>query len=80
MNKVFIYYHYATQKIKQYSKIAYDYFLQTGTKKIKVNRIFFDFSKELSDHFTAFSQNTTYFFDVIEDNKSGSLTVEQITL
>lgn len=80
MEKVFIYYDYATQKIKQYSKIAYDYFLQTGTKKIKVNRIIFDFSKELSDHFTAFSQDTTYLFDVIEGDKSTNLTVEKITL
>lgn len=80
MVNTFIFYDYATQKVKQYSKIAYDYFLQTGVNKVKINRIVFDFSKELSSHFTAFSQNTTYFFDVIAGQNNENLTVEKITL
>ena len=80
MTNIFIFYDYATQKIKQYSKIAYDYFLQTGINKVKINRIVFDFSREISPHFTAFSQNTTYYFDVITGKNKENLTVEKITL
>lgn len=62
---MFIYYVYATQTIKKYAPLAYKYYLETGTKQIKVNRILFDFSRKDSKYFTAFSKNTIYSFDVI---------------
>ena len=62
----FIFRDYATQNIKKLVKIAFDYYQKTGCKKVKINKTFFDFSKEEKSDFFALSQNTFYRFYIEE--------------